>query len=151
LLERESAQARSILESAVLLHEARTELRAYLFAMRSLRSLLGTAGDWGAVAVAAVGVANGEENGVANGVANGSANGAAEREEEGPYTDVGVDVDSNEQERSEDLEAQQETLQLMHQYGEFLTECGSVERQKEFLAECGNLERELEDLIGSGA
>lgn len=40
LVEKESAQARSILESAVLLHELRAELRSYVLAIRSLRSLM---------------------------------------------------------------------------------------------------------------
>ncbi len=40
LIEKEPAQARSILESAVLLHELRAEVRSYLFAIRSLRGLM---------------------------------------------------------------------------------------------------------------
>lgn len=40
LVEKESAQARSILESAVLLHELRAELRSYVLAIRSLRALM---------------------------------------------------------------------------------------------------------------
>lgn len=40
MVEKESAQSRSILESAVLLHELRAELRAYVFAIRSLRALM---------------------------------------------------------------------------------------------------------------
>jgi len=40
LIEKESAQARSILETAVLLHELRAEVRSYVFAIRSLRGLM---------------------------------------------------------------------------------------------------------------
>lgn len=40
LVEKESAQARSILESAVLLHELRAEVRSYVLAIRSLRALM---------------------------------------------------------------------------------------------------------------
>lgn len=40
LVEKEGGQARSILESAVLLHEIRTEIRSYLLATRSLRGMI---------------------------------------------------------------------------------------------------------------
>lgn len=40
LIEKEPAQARSILESAVLLHELRAEVRSYVFAIHSLRGLM---------------------------------------------------------------------------------------------------------------
>lgn len=40
LVEKEPAQARSILETAVLLHELRAEVRSYVFAIRSLRGLM---------------------------------------------------------------------------------------------------------------
>jgi hypothetical protein len=40
LVEKEGVQARSILESAVLLHEIRTEIRAYLLAVKSLRGMI---------------------------------------------------------------------------------------------------------------
>jgi hypothetical protein len=40
LVEKESAQMRTIMESAVAVHELRAELRSYVFALRSLRSLV---------------------------------------------------------------------------------------------------------------
>jgi hypothetical protein len=40
LVEKETAQARSILEGAVLLHELRAELRSYVLAIKSLRALM---------------------------------------------------------------------------------------------------------------